>query len=311
MQKIVFYGNCQLAVLSHILAAHVENFNSHFETLNAKDYSLSTIWRDDVGTVYPLAHSDDAFTSEFVKSIEKIVDDADVIVFQKIHGPPSKNRPAEILTDYIHSKYDGKKHMICIPSFWFSGYLSNGFKDGAQFAHIFLWLLEQGLSNSQILDWLKHEYDPKIEKLVNYNADKSIDELQKREQKESATYGCFIGIVDILSNYREQLICYNHHHPSAYYFNVLYKKLLDELGFKTDNEINIDCVGIPGGDFTPYANDFAWFRQVFQGIKGCSQQYYRANFLNADYVSKNVEIVKAYTQADIAALQPQLDILNS
>jgi hypothetical protein len=309
MQKIVFYGNCQLAVLSHILSTKTLNFDKRFEILKASDYDLDTIWREDAGTVFPANHN--SYSPHKVKSIEKILDDSDIVVFQKIHESTNDARPVEITTDYIHDKYRGKKQMICIPSFWFSGYLTISYKNKSYFPYIFLWLLKHGLNNEQILKWLRNDYDPKLEKLVNYSVEASTRELQTRENEESSKYDCFISILDIISNYKNHLICYNHHHPSKYYFESLHKKLLDILDHTLYDPVIINDILLPGGDFLPKLTDFSWFRHIFPEISDCSEQYFRSAKLDIDFVNSQVDIVKSLEQSEILQIKPYLDILNS
>ncbi len=55
-KKIMFYGNCQLGVLSRMLEIHTPKFNEQYEILKAADYNLATIWIKEVGVVAPFMY---------------------------------------------------------------------------------------------------------------------------------------------------------------------------------------------------------------------------------------------------------------
>ena len=50
-KKILFYGNCQLGVLSKMLEIHTPQFNEQYEVLKASNYDLAHIWVEEAGVV--------------------------------------------------------------------------------------------------------------------------------------------------------------------------------------------------------------------------------------------------------------------
>jgi len=310
-KKIMFYGNCQLGVLSRMLEIHTPQFNENYEILKAADYDLATIWIEEVGVVAPFMYvpttEHGIATEKTIKSLERIIDDSDIIVIQKFNE--ATDRRIELTTDYIYDKYHSTKQIICIPSFWFSGYLSENHKNDLQIPYIFIWLLEKGLNNTQILDWLKNENDPKIGALIDYNVNSCLEELKRREADECSKYKCFISILDIVNTYKENIICYNVSHPSEYYFKMLYKKLicvLDETLFCNIDENNII---LPGPDWEIFPLDLCWFRENFKDLNVSRNSY--QTFINIDFINTQVERVKTLNAEDLQILQPKIDFLKA
>jgi hypothetical protein len=309
-KKIMFYGNCQLGVLSKMLEINTPRFNEQYEILKAADYDLATIWNKESGVVSPFMYvstTEYGFaTDNTIKSLERIIDEADIIVFQNFNM--SADRRIELTTDYIYDKYHTNKQMICIPSFWFSGYLSENNKNNLQMPYIFLWLLEKGLNNAQILDWLKNENDPKIANLIDYNVNNCLEELKQREVDERSKYKCFISIDDILNQYKENIICYNMSHPNEYYFKMLYEKLINVLDKNLYYNINEDDMDLPGPDFSPFPLDLCWFRENFKNLNVSRKKY--TTFIDIDFVNTQIESLKTLTDKDLQILQPKLNLLR-
>ena len=310
-KKIMFYGNCQLGVLSRMLEIHTPQFNENYEILKAADYDLATIWIEEVGVVAPFMYvpttEHGSATEKTIKSLERIIDDADIIIFQKFNE--ADDRRTELTTDYIYDKYHSTKQMICIPSFWFSGYLSESHKNNLQMPYLFIWLLEKGLNNEQILDWLKNENDPKIGVLIDYNVNSCLEELKQREVSECSKYKCFISILDIVDNYKENIICYNMSHPSEYYFKALYQKLicvLDETLLYDIDEANIIA---PGPDFFPFPLDLCWFRENFKNLNVSREKY--GTFIDINFVNTQVDLIKLLNTEDLHNLQSKLNFLKA
>jgi hypothetical protein len=309
-KKIMFYGNCQLGVLSRMLETHTPQFNEQYEILKAADYDLATIWIKEVGVVAPFMYvsttEHGCATDNTIKCLEKIIDDADIIIFQNFNM--SADRHIQLTTDYIYDKYHDTKQMICIPSFWFSGYLSENHKNNLQIPYIFIWLLEKGLNNAQILDWLKNENDPKIANLIDYNVNNCLEELKKREADECSKYKCFISILDIVNQYKENIICYNTSHPSEYYFKTLYEKLIYLLDETLFCDINEEHIELPGPDFSPFPLDLCWFRENFKNLNVSREKY--TTFIDINFVNTQVESVKMLNDEDLQMLQPKINLLR-
>jgi hypothetical protein len=201
--------------------------------------------------------------------------------------------------------------MICIPSFWFSGYLTEAFDD-LVIPSIFKWLVDKKLNNKQILDWLKNESHPNISLLIEKNAKDSIEELYKREIEETNTYKNFISILDILSEYKKQLLCYCHTHPSKYYFKKLYSEIIKMIDSELFFDIEEENILLPGSNYFPCPSDFYWFNENFPNISNCDPKDY-VERLDENFVYKQVSLVTAIdTESHIFKnhIQKDLNILN-
>ena len=114
--KILFYGNCQSGAISSIFHTH-PTLKDKFTVLNAADYNL-------VNQGYPavanfLLREDFSKGKDDPRDIKKIFSDADIVVF---HAIDDFAVPEYCLTKNIIPNFKGLS--ICIPSFWYSGYLA-------------------------------------------------------------------------------------------------------------------------------------------------------------------------------------------
>jgi hypothetical protein len=315
-KKVLFYGNCQLAVLSKMLQLQNPKFNEEYDVLKASDYNLAPIYETSIGTVAPFMYREHTeygvATPETIKAVEQITEDADIIIFQQLHQAKHIDRPEEFTTDYIYQKHKANKRMICVPSFWFSGYLTNITKDNLVIPYILKWLLDKGLSNEQILYWLKNESHHNISLLIDNQVQHSIKEIKNREIEESFKYKDFVSILDILSEYKKIFLCYNMAHPSEYYFKKLYYKLIEIIDNNLQNEILEKNITVPRSPFFTYPLDFHWFKENYPNISNCDPKHY-VNHLDKKFIDEQVYLIK---KLDIESdffkreIQENINILN-
>jgi hypothetical protein len=85
-QKILFYGNCQLSILSNLFQSQNIKFKETYEVLKAQDYKLETIWQAGIGTVAAFRYDKSNLAdSSTIEAVEKITEEADVIIFQNLN----------------------------------------------------------------------------------------------------------------------------------------------------------------------------------------------------------------------------------
>ena len=320
-KKILFYGNCQSAILSNMLQTNTQKFNEKYEVLKALDYDLPYIWIPEVGTVanWKINLGTVKDTRKIIKNTEKITEDADIIIFQKIEK--KINRPDELTTEYIYEKQSANKQMICLPTLHFSGYLTDqvGRPDHELvIPYIFLWLMEKGLTNKQIFYWLKNESHPNISLLIGQNSEDSIEKIKKRENVEKIEYKNFISILDILLKYKKELLCHNHSRPTAYYFKQIYLKLFNIIDVGAIEEISDEHIKLAGPGFYPYPIDFCWFKESFPDINELNtNNYIKDSYsckLSESFVDDQIDLLKIAQMGDDqlkSKLSKQLNILNS
>lgn len=316
-KKVLFYGNCQLAVLSRMLQLQNPKFNEEYEVLKASDYKLADTWIEEVGTVAPFMYGINTkygvATSETISALEQITEDADIIIFQRLHEAERANRVEELTTDYIYAKHGASKKMICIPSFWFSGYLTTIETNPLVIPAIFKWLIDKELNNKQIFDWLKNESHPNISLLIEKNAQDSIKELHRREIKDSSTYKNFVSVLDILPQYKEHLLCYCYNHPSQYYFKKMYSEIIKLIDPGLFYDLPNKNILLPGVSYFPPPLDFYWFNKNFPNITNCNPNAYTTR-LDKKFVDCQVNLVKGLdTESSMFKnkIQSQLNILNT
>lgn len=290
-KKVLFYGNCQLAVIANIFNRS-SNFLSKYEVLYASEFGIESIWKYDIVFAPFQYFGEKKYTDFVVDSISKAFSMADVIIFQRFNS--AHDRPDEITTDYFYDKYSNQKQFICIPSFWFGGYFMNPRELDAQFTDIISYLIyKKNLNNKQILRWFRNGYCPEIEKLKNINVKDSIENMIAKEREDSKIYKNYISIIDIIKEYDRRLICYTHSHPSRYVFN----KLIDRISHYLDGYMNyievvendIECVG----STFPFLGDIHFFNKSFPHIKYIQRDrcMFNHNTLNQKYIDNQISNV--------------------
>jgi hypothetical protein len=135
-----------------------------------------------------------------------------------------------------------------------------------------------------------------------------LEELKKREADECSKYKCFISILDIVNQYKENIICYNTSHPSEYYFKTLYEKLIYLLDETLFCDINEEHIELPGPDFSPFPLDLCWFRENFKNLNVSREKY--TTFIDINFVNTQVESVKMLNDEDLQMLQPKINLLR-
>jgi len=307
--KIVFYGNCQLAVLSRMFQMQTINFNDKYEVLKASDYNLASIWNDDIGVVAPFLYTKNTkygqASPEVFNSVTKIMDDADIIIFQNFRDYHNEVGVPELKSDHIYSKYCNSKIMLCVPGFWFSGYMMS---TSHVFPYIFVWLLENGLTACDILHWLKYKSDQKITTLLELHAKISLNELTRRKEEDFSLYKSCIDLLPYIKNYKQTLLCCTHNHPTDEYFKILYEQVSCKLGMDLSIDLNTKIIK-PTGKY-PVLSELCFFRENFPNIIGCIDTDYSYR-VNADFVNSQVDICKALQDHEMAPYANCMNILRS
>ena len=114
MKKVLFYGNCQMGAISDIFNTHT-GIRNQFEFLNANDYNLPS------QGYHAISHFQLYHDNHRKEDLEKIFDDADIVIFQSLVSQSHiVDRPEYALTENIIPNFDGQS--ICIPSMWYAGH---------------------------------------------------------------------------------------------------------------------------------------------------------------------------------------------
>jgi len=262
-QKILFYGNCQIGVISGIFHTH-PTLKDKFIVLNAGDYNL--VNQHSYRAVANFLLSDELSNGKNdSRDIEKIFSDADIVVFQAINN----NRvPEYCLTKNIIPNFNGLS--ICIPSFWYSGYFGAPYK--FPMLDIFYYLNQLNLSNKEALNILLNESIPITNELFAYYHDFSLKKLDDREQEQSKLYN-YTSIKNwLLDTYKNKLLCYNHSHPTPTFFEFIVNQILNRI------DSSIEDVNLENYDFAHPKSDgyflpttFKFFNNLFPNLAPLSK----------------------------------------
>ena len=225
MNKIFFYGNCQITSLKTILS-------------NNKETSLLTCWQD-------------FKKEEFLNLIKS----SDVIITQ----PIKKNYREK---DYVHTEFvlensNRDTKVIILPSLYFNFYYFDltykFFKEGSDHRPLkdpsdyhYNSIIKSYNNNEKIESIFENYIDNenlKSKEELQDIADKSIEELISRE-KEMLSYkeikDCSIITISdfIKNNYKKKLLFYSMNHPSKYVFHHIVDQIKTVLNVDSDYEVD-------------------------------------------------------------------------
>jgi hypothetical protein len=286
--KILFYGNCHLEAIAEHLK---KDMGFEGEVLSAANYGLGRLLENG-SVVAPFMYDKNTkygeITPETINKLHKAWNDADAIVFHDFKDV--RGRSLEITTEYLHSEFSSKL-LICMPNFWFTGYFSRNFESpyNGVAIDIIAWLTTQGLDAKDILNWLLHEYDPKIEKLKKYNVSMSLDELKKREINEIKKYKLRLLGPDLEKLYEKKLACLCFCYPTNWYFQSIYAELSCILNFKSKNS---DEISVFHEKKAPCLHECEFFKRTFPTIANDKEtKKYFKNFVDLDFVEKSISFL--------------------
>lgn len=282
-QKILFYGNCQLGVL----CVHLKQYTS-YEIIDCKDYGLVPFWADsELFAVWSKENFDRQ--DELVPKILDAVNKCDIFIFQ--HYKNREDRPIELTTEYLVNN-NPNCLPICIPSFWYTGYLSAP-KIIPVNPVIYELYNNFNYPAKVILDFLQTSTDLFIKEMIHHEHNVSIQELEKRFNNESKKYINFIDCIDYVKlNFDKKILAYNHSHPSIHYFNFLLEKLNTEFKFNINELFNKTSL-LPGGDYHISYNDLYYFTDYFQNINDFDlHDNFLTTKLNLETVQKQVQYIE-------------------
>ena len=300
-KKILFYGNCQFGALASVFSLS-PNFKEKYEIIQPSQYNLPFSFGNidnavgnfllGLNTKKPSEKLKPEERKTQAKLLTKAISDADILIFQSLQKAP--HREDEITTDYIYENFVGEK--LCLPSFWFCGYLGFPFPN-SQMLDVFCWLILNNIKNPA--DFLTNESHKPFENLIDHYVRLSAQGLNFRA-KDNLKYNSINMVDTIISNYKTKLLCFNHSHPTTNYFDFLFQKVIknlnmDDLDF-TPKEKSYEIAGADGYYFP---NQFKFFRDAFpemEDLKKHEHKYNKEDF--NDFVSRNIKAAAHYLNHD-------------
>lgn len=230
--KIFFYGNCQVGAISNYFNKNIPNF----DLLDGNDFyeKLTSIWS--------LKHNKEA-QNQIRKSVCEKVKSCDFFVFQ--HHDSNSFWIDELSTEYLSQITTGKA--ICIPNFRYSSY-PNDFANLRYYVDFVMTNLKI-FDCKKILDILKHECNPWMERIILSEHEKSISELENRFKREKEMYPFRVNTNPFIKkNWKIKLLGFKFMHPSQFYYeeltNLILKEIDDSLMHSASNFTEYQVGGI-------------------------------------------------------------------
>ena len=259
--------------------------HTDYEIIDCKNYGLVPFWADsELFAVW----SEPNFNKQhdLISKVSEAVKKCDIFIFQ--HYKNEVSRPVELTTEYLVD-INPNCLAICLPSFWYTGYL------GVPGMNPVIYELYTKLNYSAetILDFLQTSTNEFIHQMIAHEHHNSITELEKRRDNESQKYHNLIDCINyIINNFDKKILTYNHSHPSIWYFNFLIEKL--HTGFKLNiNELLNETSLLPGADHNICYHDLYYFTDYFKNINDYDiHNNFFSTKLNLKVIEEHIQHIK-------------------
>lgn len=262
--KVLFYGNCQLAVIADWWC----KFFPEHEVYKLSDMPVKIDKFDDNDVLFASwAQSDMSEDNQklIAKQIHDRVKDVDIFMFQSHNSDKFID---ELKTDYLYSLSRGIA--ICVPNIVMTLYPTDlkALQPHIQYAKSFIndthELIEylQNSDDEHLVELLDQEF-PISKKFVPYRGSQYT-----RLQRDLDTYGS--ACIDITSfveqQYDKKFLTITHNHMSHHFHEVVLKQILQMVDVNVDSSLINKCtVRGSGRAYTP--TQFNFFRKRFPELK--------------------------------------------
>jgi hypothetical protein len=255
VKKILFYGNCQVAVIGRWL---FNNYSDKFDVIDCKECGLEGFWGTKNFAIWSPENAPNQ--EQFYKCIISKIEECDIFVFTHVE---EKAAIEELKTRNIFSTAALNKLKICAPNVRFSA--CPVCKDSL---HPLIKHVYQNVSKNkkEIFDYLSNENDPKFEEIINQQYEICTNENVARYKADSDRYENVIEINDFISNnWKQNLLFGTVSHPIGLYWIELLKKFSAILELPFEIEKTND-VPYPGRDGILDPRGFSFFNSIFPNI---------------------------------------------
>lgn len=279
-RKILFYGNCQLCILSNYFE---KNFSEKFEVIDPAICNMSHGFQDSKCFRVWSPQTDWKLDETCINKIHEQIKNCDVFIFQSHSG--------NITPPLLHTEFLQKEivrgESICLQNFTESFYC---FNEQQNFVGIIRHCLDNNLSTPQILDYVLNSNDMwYIDYINNLNTEsRSLNDTW--EKRDSLIYKDYITMNDfIVENYKKHYLCYMNQHPTEVYFEELIKRLLTRLEEVYDPN-SINSLIINGGFLDPFGCKI--FNEMFPNLQKPDYTLARNNTYNINLLPITKEDIK-------------------
>jgi hypothetical protein len=266
-KKILFYGNCQLGVISEYFL-NDPKLNEIFEVILCDESCAPIhIWRGDKSKFAVWTNENRPIQKEIFNIVHEKLKQADIFVFQATE----RTCIDELKTQYLCDQVSAAKN-VCIPNIRMFIYCS----DMNALTPIFNYIrtkVSDPTDASQIAEYLRNSDDPQLTVLLEEEYPMSDTYHPYRNQnvhraiEDAKNYSLYVNMEDyIRSNYKTKILTVSHNHMSRPYYAELLRRLLNILEVE-DIEIDEARLNYPGpnpSNINPF--EFKFFKEYFKEL---------------------------------------------
>jgi hypothetical protein len=263
-RKIMFYGNCQLGVISQYFL-NDPKLNEIFEVILCDESCAPMqVWRKDESLFAVWTQENSAIQEEIFNIVNEKLKQADIFVFQSTERSCIDQLKTQYLCDHV-----SKAKNICIPNIRMFIYCSEiiSLKPIVDYVRT---KVSDPVDASQIAEYLRNSDDSQLIALLEKEYPMSDTYHPYRNQnthrsiEDAKNYSYYIGMEDFIrSNYKTKILTVCHNHMARVYYAELLRRLLINLGVQ-DIKINEEAIKFPGpnpNNINPF--EFKFFREYF------------------------------------------------
>lgn len=255
--KILFYGNCQMAVVAN----YFQKYLDQFDVQKCTDCGLHPFWISN--SVFAVWSPENVTRQrEYVKTVQEKIRQSDIFVFQDHSGSSVID---ELKTEFLCTNVASKNtHQICLPDTRLFVQPTDVTCISKQVAY----LKTQHHDTNKIINELQNSSDPVLTDLLkkefpfsntfkkfrNENHQRYIDQLK--------IYSDCINMNDYIEQqYKNKILTYSHNHMAPEYFFGLINKLITKLN--VIHEIDIQNIAAPDCSNKLHPGQFRYFTEMF------------------------------------------------
>jgi hypothetical protein len=263
-KKILFYGSCQIAVLSQFFLKN-STLNELFEVIKCdKTCSPMNIWRSDESNFAVWTKENRLIQKDFFHIIHEKIKQADIFIFQSTE----RQCISELTTEALCEISNGKN--ICIPNTRLFIYCNDSLALSPYIEYAQS-KVEDPKNSRELVDFLRNSEDPELIRIlerdypISTNYQRYRNENSQRAEEDFKKYQNYISMESFIKdNYKKNLLALRHNHMSMIYFIELMNRLFENLDLK-NLKIKKEEIKIPRNNpedsINPFQFDF--FRKYF------------------------------------------------
>jgi hypothetical protein len=280
-KKILFYGNCQIAVLSNFFLKN-STLNELFEVIKCdKTCAPINIWRGDESIFAVWTKENRFIQKDFFHIIHEKIKQADIFIFQST----GKHCIPELTTEFLCGISKGKN--ICIPNTRLFIYCNDSLAL-APYLEYAQSKIKDVNDAKELANFLRNSDDPELIRIlerdypISTNYQIGRNENSQRAEEDFKKYQNYISMENFIkNNYKKNILAFRYNHMDIIYFIELIIKLFSHLEVK-NLKINKAEMKIPRNNpedsIDPF--QFKFFRNYFTKLVNYNMNIYKHSLEN-------------------------------